>query len=443
MLFGQLKTFSKGGVHPEGKKVTQNKSIQTLPPSEKISLVLKQHLGAPAIPVVGINERVKVGQLVAMHNGHVSANLHSSVSGRVDKIEDVLDISGYNAKAITISVEGDDWDETIDRSPDVKYEFNLNTVEILKRIQDAGIVGLGGAAFPSHVKLAIPYSKYAKILILNGVECEPCLTADHRLMMEKGEEILIGARILMRAVHAHKTLIGIENNKTDAIRNLETLAKKYEDIKVYALKVKYPQGCEKQLVKVLMDREIPNKGLPIDVHTIVDNVGTAYAVYEAVQKNKPLIERVVTVTGKYVKDPCNFFARIGTPVEHLIQAAGGLPENTGKIVMGGPMMGKSLSSLDYYVTKATNGLLVIPIEDSKRKKIRDCIRCAKCVSVCPAGLEPYKLMTLVERSQYNDAAKEKIDYCMECGSCSYICPSYRPLLDYIRLGKSVIKKQIA
>ena len=443
MFFKQLKTFSKGGVHPEGKKVTQKKIIQKLPLPEKISLVLKQHLGAPAIPVVEINEMVKVGQLVARHNGYVSANIHSSVSGRVDKIEDVLDISGYKTKALTISVEGDNWDESIDRSPDVKQNFNLNSIEILKKIQDAGIVGLGGATFPSHVKLAIPFSKFANILILNGVECEPCLTSDHRLMIERGEEILVGAKILMRAVHAHITLIGIENNKSDAIRHLETLAKKYEDIKVYTLKVKYPQGSEKQLVKALIDKEIPNKGLPIDVHTIVDNVGTAYAVYEAVQKNKPLIERVVTVTGKYLKYPCNFLARIGTPIEHLVQAAGGLPENTGKIVMGGPMMGKSLSSLNYYVTKATNGLLVIPAEDSKREKVRECIRCAKCVSVCPVGLEPYKLMTLVERSQYDDVVEEKIDYCLECGSCSFVCPSCRPLLDYIRLGKSVIKKKTA
>jgi len=443
MFFRKVKTFSKGGVHPQGKRVTQNKSIQTLPPPDKVSLILKQHLGAPAIPVVGINDRVKVGQVVAKLNGNVSANIHSSVSGSVDKIEDVLDINGYKTKAITISVKGDDWDETIDRSPDIKHKFNFNSLEILRKIQDAGIVGLGGATFPLHVKLSIPFSKFANILILNGVECEPCLTSDHRLMIEKGEEILVGARILMRAVHAHKTLIGIENNKPDAIKHLETLAKKYDDIKVYALKAKYPQGSEKQLTKALINKEIPSKGLPIDVHTIVDNVGTAYAVYEAVQKNKPLIERVVTVTGKYVKDPCNFFARIGTPVEYLIQAAGGLPENTGKIVMGGPMMGRSLSSLDYYITKATNGLLIFPEEDSKREKMRNCIRCAKCVSVCPIGLEPYKLMTLIERSQYNNAAMEKIDYCLECGSCSYVCPSYRPLLDYIRLGKSVINKQTA
>ena len=281
----------------------------------------------------------------------------------------------------------------------------------------------------------IPKGKKAESLLINGVECEPYLTSDHRLMLEKGDEILIGTQILMKVLKVKKAYIGIENNKKDAISHLTELAKNYKGISVVPLKVKYPQGGEKQLIKAILKREVPSGELPIYVGTVVHNVGTAYAVYEAVQKNKPLFERVVTITGKSIENPANFIVRIGTPVSKLIDAAGGLPEDTGKIINGGPMMGKAINSLDVPVTKGTSGILIIPHKEAKRRKIKPCIRCGKCISVCPMGLEPFLLMSLAEKSLFEREEKEQVMDCIECGSCSYTCPSDRPLLDYIRHGK--------
>jgi electron transport complex protein RnfC len=257
-------------------------------------------------------------------------------------------------------------------------------------------------------------------------------------MLERGEEILIGVSILMRALSVEKALIGIENNKPDVIDHLTGLATQYQGITVHALKVKYPQGAEKQLIKALINREVPSGHLPIDVGTVVHNVATAFAVYEAVQKNKPLFERVVTITGESVKNPGNYFVRTGTMVSKLIEAAGGLPENTGKIISGGPMMGKAINSINVPVLKGTSGIILIPRSQSKREEIKSCIRCAKCVSVCALNLEPYILMALSERSMFERAENERITDCMECGSCSFTCPADRPLLDYIRLGKSTV-----
>jgi electron transport complex protein RnfC len=261
-------------------------------------------------------------------------------------------------------------------------------------------------------------------------------------MMEKGEELLIGIQILMKALGVEKALVGIENNKPDAIKYISSITENIDSISVHGLKVKYPQGAEKQLIKTLINREVPSGGLPIDVGTIVHNVGTAYAVYEAVQSNKPLIERVVTITGKDIKKPGNMLVRIGTSVEKLVEAAGGLPDSTGKIVNGGPMMGKAVSSLDIPVTKGTSGIILFRDNESNRSEPLPCIRCGKCISVCALGLEPYLLMTLTEKGLNERAEKERIMDCMECGSCSYICPASRPLLDYIRLGKNVVGKII-
>jgi Na+-translocating ferredoxin:NAD+ oxidoreductase subunit C len=279
-------------------------------------------------------------------------------------------------------------------------------------------------------------------LIINGVECEPYLTSDHQLMMEKSEEILIGVTILMRALGVDKAMIGIENNKPDAIAKLSNLVEKHKGISVHALEVKYPQGGEKQLIKALINREVPSGKLPIDVGTVVHNTGTAFAVYEAVQKNKPLFERIVTITGKSLPNPGNFRVRIGSPVAMLIEAAGGMPENTGKIVNGGPMMGKALGSPEVPVVKGTSGIILFPENEAKRVEWKPCIRCSKCITVCAMGLQPYLLMSLAERSLLEKAEKEKITDCMECGSCSYVCPAGRPLLDYIRLGKSSVLKAI-
>lgn len=437
-----MKTFPKGGVHPPENKITANSPIKALELPKQVSIPISQHIGAPASPVVEKGETVKAGQVIAKSQGFVSANIHSSVSGKVFKIDNVLDSTGYKKTSIIINTEGDEWAEGIDTSDAIIRDIVLSKEDIIKKCAENGIVGMGGATFPSHVKLSLPPGKTCDILIINGVECEPYLTSDHRVMLEKGKEMMIGIKILMTALDVEKAIIGIENNKPDAIEHLNKLASDFDGIQVEALKVKYPQGGEKQLIKTLINREVPSGGLPIDVGTVVHNVGTALAVYEAVQKNKPLVERIVTVTGKFLTNPGNLKVRIGTPVTELIAAAGGMPDNTGKIVNGGPMMGKAVSSLNVPVTKGTSGILLFGDEEAKRAVPGPCIRCGKCISACALGLEPFLLMTLTEKKLYEKAEKENIMDCMECGSCAFICPANRPLLDYIRLGKQNVGKII-
>lgn len=433
-----LRTFKKGGVHPPENKLSAERAVEVLPPPQKVAIPLGQSLGAPAKPLVDKGSDVKTGQLIAKGESFISANVHSSVSGKVVKIDDITDSTGYRRKAVFIDAAGDEWVETIDRSSAVIRECNLTQPEIVRKINDMGIVGLGGATFPSHVKLMVPEGKKPETLVINGVECEPYLTADHRLMLEKGEEILVGITILMKALGVTKAVIGIENNKPDAISHIRELAKEFQGIEVIGLKVKYPQGAEKQLIKAVTGREVPSQKLPIEVGCVVNNVGTAFAVYEAVQKNKPLFERVVTVTGNNLSSPSNFMVRIGTPVSELIARAGGLPEDTGKIISGGPMMGKALNSADIPVVKGTSGILLFPQNGSKRMKVQNCIRCAKCVSACPMGLEPYLLEREVNAAYWDEAEADRVMDCMECGSCQYTCPSGRPLLDYLRLGKNKV-----
>ncbi len=437
-----LKTFPKGGVHPEEGKYSANSAIAVLPLPKTVSIPIAQHIGAPSKPTVAKGDKVKVGDKIAESAGFISANIHSSVSGTVVKVDNVLDSTGYKRPCVIIDVEGDEWNENIDRTDDLKKEISLTDKEIINKINESGIVGLGGATFPSHVKLSVPDGKKIDVLIINGVECEPYLTSDHRLMLEKAEEMLVGIQILMKALSVNSALIGIENNKPDAIAHLNRLVKDYPGIEVYPLKVQYPQGGEKQLIKALINREVPSGGLPLDVGAVVHNVGTAFAVYEAVQKNKPLFERVVTVTGKSVNQPSNFMVRIGTPVADLIEAAGGLPQDTGKVINGGPMMGKALNSLDVPVVKGTSGILIMPAELSKRKEESSCIRCAKCVSVCPQGLEPYLLNRLAQLEKNDKLETNGVMDCIECGSCAYTCPAGLPLLDYIRLGKSRVSQII-
>lgn len=433
-----LKTFKKGGVHPPENKISSHRPIEVLPVPASVFIPVAQHIGAPATPVVKKGDQVKVGQVIARSSSFVSTNIHSSVSGVVKKVDFLTDSSGYPRQGIFIDVQGDEWLDEIDRSETVVREFSLEGDEIVRKIQEAGIVGMGGATFPTHVKLVPPKGMKADVLLINGVECEPYLTSDHRLMLEKSEQILVGTQLLKKALNVERAVIGIESNKPDAIQLLAQNSKAYPGIEVVALKVKYPQGGEKQLIKAVTGREVPSGGLPIAVGAVVSNVGTANAVYDAIQKNKPLFERVVTITGKSVSRPSNFLVRIGTPTAALVEAAGGLPDDTGKIISGGPMMGKAVFSLDVPVTKGTSGILLMKQEEAKREAVLPCIRCSRCVSVCPIGLEPFFLMTLSEKQIFDKAEENQVMDCIECGSCSYTCPSNRPLLDYIRFGKGKV-----
>ena len=433
----QFKTFRMGGVHPPEGKITSGKAIETFPIGTEMVFMASQHLGAPSEVLVAKGDKVLVGQPIAKATGFVSAQLHSSVSGTVTKIDKVVDASGYPKPAIYITVEGDEWMPEIDRSETLVRECNLDPKAIIDLVSQAGIVGMGGATFPAHVKLSVPPGKTAEYLIINGVECEPFLTSDHRLMLEKPEELLVGISILRKALGNPKTVVGIERNKMDAINLLIEKAKNFEGIEIQPLIVKYPQGGEKQLIEAVTKREVPAGKLPIDVGCVVQNVGTAFAVYEAVQKHKPLFERVVTVTGPSLTQPGNFMVRVGTPINKLLEAAGGLPEDTGKVISGGPMMGKALKNIDAPVTKGTSGILVLPKKLAERKTPDSCIRCSKCSQGCPMGLEPWLLYKLGQGSDTEWMEREDIMSCIECGCCSFTCPANLPLLDYIRLGKGM------
>jgi len=437
-----LKTFRSGGVHPPENKLSATSSIEIFPVPQQVIIPLNQNLGAPAVPQVNKGDSVLVGQMIGKGESFISSNVHSSVSGKILKIDEMIDHTGYRRKAVVINVEGDEWVPEIDRSRELKKEITLTREEIIKKIHEKGVVGMGGATFPSHVKLMVPDGKKAEYLIINGVECEPFLTSDHRLMLEKGEEILVGVRILMKALGVEKAIIGIENNKPDAIRHMAGIIQGNPGISVQALKVRYPQGGEKQLINALLGREVPSGKLPIEVGCVVHNVGTAFAVYEAVQKNKPLIERIVTVTGYTTKTPANYLVRIGTPVKELLEKAGVDLENTAKVVNGGPMMGKALNSLEVPVVKGMSGLLLFTEEKAFRVQLKPCIRCGRCIQVCPMGLEPILLAQYGENSIWDLAEANSIMDCIECGSCHYTCPSGRPLLDYIRLGKNKVGQNI-
>ena len=434
-----LRTFSLGGIHPKENKLSAGVKIVPAPLPKEVIIPLGMHIGAPATACVAKGDEVKVGTLIAKSSGFVSANIYSSVAGKVTKIDSVFDASGYKKPAIIISVADEDvWEESINRSPELVRECSLDAKAIIDKINEAGIVGLGGATFPTHVKLSPPPGSKAEVLIINAVECEPYLTSDHQLMLEHGEEILVGCTILMKALSVNKCIIGVENNKPDAIKHLSGLCAQYKGIEVMPLKVQYPQGGEKQLIDAVLSKQVKSGALPISTGAVVQNVGTIYAVYEAIQKNKPLLERVVTVTGKSLDKPANYLARIGTPLKTLIEASGGIPENTGKIIGGGPMMGKALLSADLPVTKGTSGILLISQEESVRKPMRACIRCAKCVNVCPMGLNPTFLMVDTQQQDWERAERGHIVDCIECGSCSFTCPSNRPLLDFIRMGKQQV-----
>ena len=433
-------TFSIGGVHPHDNKVwSAHKAIVEAPLPKQAVLLLSQHIGAPAVPVVKPGDKVKVGTLLAQAGGFVSAPVHSSVSGTVAKIDTVVDGQGLPAPAIFIDVEGDEWEPTINRTESLIHECTLEAKEIIQKIQDAGIVGLGGACFPTHVKLMPPPGKKAEVLIVNGVECEPYLTNDHQLMLEHGEEIMIGIRLVMKALGVTRAIIGIEKNKPDAIAHMKELASKVLGVEVRALKVKYPQGGEKQLIDACIGRQVPSGALPIEVGAVVDNVATLFAIYEAVQKNKPLISRVMSITGKEVKNPGNYLVRFGTPTSELVELAGGVPKDTAAVIAGGPMMGRTMTNIETMpANKRMSALLFMPEKELYHPHPSPCIRCAKCVDACPMGLEPYLLSKLAKGEEWEEMEKHRVMDCIDCGSCVFTCPAHRPLLDGIRAGKGKV-----
>ena len=435
-----MKTFPMGGVHPsDNKQWSKGSAIEAMELPDVVNIPLAQHIGAPATAVVKKGDSVVVGQLLAEPTGFMSAAIHSPISGTVTAVDMQVNGQGLRQMMITIKREGDEWDAAIDRSQTLVTECNLEPKAIIEKIKAAGIVGMGGATFPTHVKLSIPDGKRAEILIINGVECEPYLTSDYRTMLERGEQLVVGTRILMRAIGVTKAVIGIEANKPDAVKHLQSIVGAATDIKVQMLKTQYPQGGEKQLIAAVTGREVPAPpALPIDVGAVVCNASTAVAVYEAVQKNKPLIERVVTVTGSAVPAPKNLLTRFGTPVEALIAKCGGLAEGDVKVINGGPMMGRALSNIGMPVMKGCSGITIMVGENAKRGTESACIKCAKCVEACPMGLEPYLLSKQSIKKAWDAMEANDITSCIECGCCQFTCPANLPLLDHIRLGKQTV-----
>ena len=438
----RLKTFRIGGVHPDENKLSSESATKVAKLPQQAIFPLSQHIGAPAKPVVKKGDKVKVGTLLAEAGGFVSAPIYSSVSGTVLKIDESIDATGYRKPVIIVKVEGDDWEESIDRSDKLETldaHPELTSENIVDRIKKAGVTGMGGAGFPTFIKLCPPPTAKAECVILNGVECEPYITSDYRLMMEHADEILVGLDLLMKAVKVDKGYIGIEENKPKALELFEAKIKERTNIEVVPLAKKYPQGGEKQLVDAVIRRQVPAPpAIPVNVGAVVQNVGTAFAVYQAVMKNKPLFERYTTVTGKKLKNPSNFLVRMGTPMIDLINECGGMPDGDNKLLAGGPMMGKALTSTEVPICKGTNSVTILSGDDARRKTAQPCIRCAKCVSACPMGLEPYLLATASALHDWDKVEVAGVTSCIECGSCQFTCPAHRPMLDNIRLGKSTV-----
>ncbi len=430
-------TFERG-IHPDyQKELTSDKPIAVAQLPQRVVIPLSQHTGAPAKPEVNIGNEVKRGQLIGSPASFVSASVHASISGKVVAIGDFPQSSGKMVSSIVI--ESDGTDTGMPFKENIDY-MDLGADEIKAIIKDAGIVGLGGAAFPTSVKLSPPKEKPIDTVILNGAECEPYLTADHRMMVEQPQGIVGGLKIIMRALSVSEGYIGIENNKTDAIKVMEEAVSGESNIKVCSLEVKYPQGAEKMLIKAIKGREVPSRGLPMDVGVVVQNVGTAFAVYEAVRFGRPLTERVVTVTGKGIKEPKNMVVRIGTLISELIEQCGGLVDNAVKVIVGGPMMGFAQWSLDVPVVKGTSGILVLTEDEYvSSEEYFPCIRCGSCIDICPMGLNPSMLSILSEKGYYKETKEYNLFDCFECGSCAYVCPSQRPMVQFIRLAKSQVK----
>lgn len=435
-------TFSIGGIHPNDSKNTRECAIEVLPLPSTVYVSMAQHLGAPAKPVVASGDFVKVGQVIAEPAGFISAFVHSPVSGTVKSVAPRKDLAGNWQTHVEISVEGDVWDESIDLGKQLVTAIPEDRNAILDKIKACGVVGLGGATFPTHVKLNPAPGKVAECLIINGTECEPFLTSDHRLMIEKPREVVVGAAIMQKVLGGCKCVFGIEENKPEAIKAvrdaISTLP--YKGISVAVLKKKYPQGGEKQLIDAVMHRQVKSGGLPIDVGAVVQNVGTSFAVYEAVQKNKPLISNILTVTGENipVNMQHNYLYRIGIPFSFIIEQAGGIPQVAAKVISGGPMMGKAVSNLEATTVKGSSSILYLPESMTKRKEESQCIRCGRCADACPMGLEPFLLNRLIKVGDMAGLEENAVQDCIECGCCLYSCPANIPLLDRIRIAKGQV-----
>lgn len=432
-----LATF-KGGIHPPDKKeLSKDKKISPTKPPKRVVIPLVQHIGAPCKLTVNVGQEVKKGEVIGTPEGFVSAPVHSSVSGKVIAIGDFPLATGRMVTSVVIENDSKEEWALLKDNPDY---MKLSPDELKAKVKDAGIVGMGGAAFPAHVKLSPPKEKPVDVVILNGAECEPYLTADYRLMIERPQDVVEGLKILMKILGVNKGFIGIEDNKPDAVEAMKKAASGEPNIDVCALEVKYPQGAEKMLIRATVGREVPPRGLPMDVGVVVQNIGTAVAIYEAARYGKPLIERVVTVTGEGIKEPKNLKVKIGTLVSDLIEECGGFKSEAAKVVSGGPMMGFAMYSLDVPVTKGTSGVLVLPEEGVVHaEEFGPCIRCGRCIDICPMGLMPSMLSVLSERGFYEETKDYNLFDCFECGSCTYVCPSKRPIVQFIRLAKSLVK----
>jgi H+/Na+-translocating ferredoxin:NAD+ oxidoreductase subunit C len=432
-------TFS-GGVHPaDNKQLTAHKPTVSAAIPKRAIIPLSQHIGAPTKSTVVIGQEVKKGEKIGETTGFVSAPVHASVSGKVVALGNFPHILGMDIPAVVIESDGkDEWIGGLKENPDY---LTLSPDELKKLVADAGIVGMGGATFPTHVKLSPPKEKPIDVVILNGAECEPYLTSDHRLMLEKSTEIVEGLKILMRILNVSKGYIGIESNKPDAIEAMTKAAAGSPEVKVWPVKVKYPQGAEKMLIKAIAHRTVPAGGLPMDVGVVVQNVGTAEAIYNAVRFGRPLVERYVTVTGRGVREPKNFLARIGTPFSQLIEEAGGLTDTAAKVISGGPMMGMSQYTLDVPVIKGTSGITVLPQNEVNTKSYGPCIRCGRCIDACPMKLQPSYIGLYIEKGHYEDAKAYNLMDCFECGSCTFVCPANRPMVQWVKKAKKELAKK--
>lgn len=440
----KLKTFSIGGVHPNAKKLSSSCPIEVLPLPSTVYISMAQHLGAPATPIVAVGDKVKAGQIIGEPAGFISAYVHSSVSGTVKKVAPYKDLAGNNVMHVEIAVEGDEWAEGIDLSEDIVTTIPEDNAMILDRIKMNGVVGLGGATFPTHVKLCPPPGNKAECLIINGAECEPYLTSDNRVMLEMTKQAVIGAAIMQQVLGGCRCVFGIEENKPEAINAISAAIAEmgYSNIEVQPLKKKYPQGGEKQLIDAVMGRQVKSMGLPIHVGAVVQNVMTSISVYNAVQKNRPLVSNVMTITGDCAKSQHNYLFRIGMPLSYIAEYAGGVPENAVKIISGGPMMGKAVANLDAATVKGSSSLLYLTAEQTVREEETNCIRCGRCTDACPMGLEPYLLIKLARNNMMDELEENAIQDCIECGCCLYSCPAHLPLLDVIRVAKGDVIRAI-